>query len=115
MQRILLIDENELILEGLKLHLSPRFVVITASDPYSALMEMGETKIDLILIDLIMPAISGFSLIASLRLQHPGTPIIAMSGWGKPVPPNALNVAKVLLKPFDLEELDRSLDEVLGC
>jgi DNA-binding response OmpR family regulator len=111
--RILLIDDSELILEGLKLHLGSKFDVVTVSDPTTALMELRETRFDLILTDLIMPAINGISLISSLRQQHPGTPIIAMTGWGKPPQEYDLKADTVLLKPFDLDELDQTIGSLL--
>jgi len=67
----------------------------------------------LILTDLITPALSEFSLVSSLRRQHPGTPIIAMTGWGNTTQNHTCTADALLLKPFDLEELDRSLTELL--
>src|SRR5512147_426044 len=112
--RILLIDDSELIREGLRLYLGSKFDVVTVSNASDALMQLGKIKFDLILTDLLMSAASGFGLISTLRQQHPGTPIIAMSGWGKPAEGDALKADTFLVKPFDLEVLDRSMSELLG-
>jgi DNA-binding response OmpR family regulator len=68
---------------------------------------------DLIITDLVLPATSGIVLISSIRQQHPETPIIAMTGWGKPPQGNELKADTVLVKPFGLEELDQSISELL--
>ena len=111
--KILIIDDNELILEGLKLYLAPKFDVVTVSDPSAVFMDLGKIRFDLILTDLSMPAVNGFGLLSALRQHHPGTPIIAMSGWGNPPQDHKLKADALLLKPFDLDELDRSLSELL--
>jgi DNA-binding response OmpR family regulator len=110
--RILLIDDSDLTLEGLKIYLSPKFEVITACDGFSALREY-EKSFDLIITDLLIPAISGFGLISSLRQQHPKTPILAMTGWGQPPQWDKLKADILLMKPFELEELDRSMNKLL--
>ncbi len=38
------------------------------------------TEIDLILLDLTMPGVQGFSGLMYLRAQHPGTPVVVVSG-----------------------------------
>jgi DNA-binding response OmpR family regulator len=113
-KRILIVDDSELILEGLRLYLEPKFEVLIASDGFIALKEFADISVDLIITDYLMPAGSGFGLISSLRQQHPKTPIIAMTGWGKPVLRENLKAISILLKPFDLEELDNCMDELMS-
>jgi len=40
----------------------------------------GEPEIDLVLLDLKMPGVSGFSGLTFLRSQHPAVPVIVVSG-----------------------------------
>jgi len=110
---ILLIDDSEATLEGLKSYLSKKSEVVTAYNGFDALREFDGKAFDLIITDLIMPVVSGFGLISSLRQQHPRTPIIAMTGWGHPPRVEELKSDTLLLKPFDLEELDRCMDKLL--
>ena len=79
----------------------------------SLLRSLGTRAFDLIITDLRMPAVIGFGLIASLRQAHPRTPIIAMTGWGPLSQTDALKADTVLQKPFELEELDHSIRELL--
>ena len=115
--RILLIDDSEATVEGLRNYLYPRFDVITASNGLDGLkvFEEKENRPDLVITDLVMPLISGVGLIILMKKQSPETPIIAMTGWGKE--PSALateaTADTILMKPFDLEELDQSMDNLL--
>ena len=110
--RVLLIDDSKLILQRLELYLSSKFDVVTVAHPSDAIMEYGSFKFDLIITDLPNPE-SGYKWVSLLRQQHSGTPILAMNGWGKLPNGNELNADSVLLKPFDLEELNRCLDQLL--
>jgi DNA-binding response OmpR family regulator len=60
-----------------------------------------------------MPTVSGFGLIAALRQKYPQTPIIAMTGWGKPPNWEGIGADTLLMKPFELEELDRTVNSLL--
>jgi DNA-binding response OmpR family regulator len=111
--RILLIDDSDLILKALNIYLSERFEVVSAVHPLDALNEFGTHSFDLIITDLLMPAASGFGLIAALRQIYPQTPIIAMTGWGKPPNWEGLGADTLLMKPFELEELDRNINSLL--
>jgi DNA-binding response OmpR family regulator len=69
--------------------------------------------VGLAVVDLFMPGTDGFQVIATLRRERPGLPIIAMSGGGGfvPGPRDLLDVAgfvgatRILLKPIDLRTL----------
>jgi DNA-binding response OmpR family regulator len=115
--RVLLIDDSEATIEGLRNYLKPRFDVITACDGLEGLrvFDENEKKPDIVITDLIMPLISGVGLISLLKTQSPEIPIIAMTGWGQHPKELAAEVKadKILMKPFDLEELDQSVDSLL--
>ena len=111
--RVLLIEDSDLILKALSIYLSERYEVVTAAHPFDALKDFGTQRFDLIITDLLMPAFSGFGLIAALRRQYPYTPIIAMTGWGKPLSWEGLGTDTLLMKPFELEELDRTVNSLL--
>jgi len=115
--RLLLIDDSESTVEGLRNYLCPRFDVVTACNGLEGLkvFEENEKQPDLVITDLVMPLVSGIGLISLLKNKSPGTPIIAMTGWGQD-PSELATVVKadmILMKPFDLEELDKSLNSLL--
>ena len=117
--RILLVDDSEVTVEGLKTFLDQKYEVFTASNGLEALKEFGENEkhLDLVITDLVMPLISGVGVISLLKKQSPQTPILAMTGWGKH-PSELATEAKAdmtLMKPFDLEDLDRSVSKLLSA
>ena len=117
--RILLVDDSEVTVEGLKTFLDQKYEVFTASNGLEALKEFGENEkhLDLVITDLVMPLISGVGVISLLKKQSPQTPILAMTGWGKQ-PSELATEAKadmILMKPFDLEDLDRSVSGLLSA
>jgi DNA-binding response OmpR family regulator len=116
--RVLLIDDSEATVEGLKSFLDQKYEVCTACDGLEGLklFDANEWQPDLVITDLIMPGISGVGVISLLKKQSPQTPIIAMTGWGKH-PRELATEAKadmVLMKPFELEDLDKSVSKMLA-
>jgi CheY-like chemotaxis protein len=117
--RILLVDDSEVTVAGLKSFLDQKYEVFTACNGLECLrvFEQNEKQPDLVITDLVMPLISGVGVISFLKEQSPQTPIIAMTGWGKE--PSALakeaKADKILMKPFDLEDLDQSVSGLLSA
>jgi CheY-like chemotaxis protein len=117
--RILLADDSEATVEGLKSFLDQKYEVFTACNGLECLrvFEGNERQPDLVITDLVMPLISGVGVISFLKKQSPQTPIIAITGWGKE--PGELakeaKADKILMKPFDLEDLDRSVSKLLSA
>jgi len=103
--------------QGLKSFLDQNYMVHTAFNGLDALkvFEQNKTELDLVITDLVMPDIGGVALISMIKADSPKTPIIAITGWGHH--PSALATEAmadtVLSKPFELEELDRSISTLL--
>jgi CheY-like chemotaxis protein len=79
--KILIIEDDKLTLLSLKqMVLNLGHSVSTAGNAEEALREIGDHNFDLIFSDIMMPGISGLSLLTILRTVHLcKTPIIAMS------------------------------------
>jgi two-component system cell cycle sensor histidine kinase/response regulator CckA len=115
--RLLLIDDSEATVAGLKSFLDHKYEVSTACNGLEGMRVFDETDTqpDLVITDLVMPGISGLGVISLLKQQFPLIPIIAMTGWGQ-LPSELATEAKadkILMKPFDLEELDQSVNSLL--
>jgi len=115
---ILLVDDSELTVEGMKSYLSNKYEVITAFNGLDGLkvFEENERKPDLIITDLVMPLLSGHALISHIRQKSPQIPIIAMTGWGQH-PMGLANEEKAdlsLTKPFEMEALELSISKLLN-
>jgi DNA-binding NtrC family response regulator len=117
-QRLLVIDDSKETVAGLNTFLSQKYEVITAYNGLDGLkaFETAQGKIDLVITDLVMPEISGVGVISIIKKKYPGTPVIAITGWGEH--PGALateaEAELVLDKPFELVDLDRHVSELLA-
>ena len=82
--RILIIDDNTNIVDALKCFLAQNYEIITAYNGVEGLkaIEQDENGIDLVITDLVMPELSGVGVISVVKKKYPGTPVIAMTGWG---------------------------------
>jgi DNA-binding NtrC family response regulator len=79
----------------------------------SALLRGG--SFDVVLLDLIMPAVSGLNLVSEIKRDHPSLPLIVMSVIEDTR--IAVQVAKegiegYLTKPIEFENLERILDRL---
>ena len=117
--RLLIIDDDEPVLANLCYFLrDKKYDVTSASDGLEGLklFENDQQGFDLIITDIVMPKISGMSLISIIKKKSPDMPVIAITGWGEY--PEAFatesNADKVLSKPFELSELDKSINELIS-
>jgi DNA-binding response OmpR family regulator len=116
--RLLVIDDSKETVAGLNSFLSQKYDVITAYNGLDGLkaFETDESSIDLVITDLVMPEISGVGVISIIKKKYPGTPVIAITGWGEH--PGALATEAeadlVLDKPFELVELDRHVADLIS-
>ena len=117
-QRLLVIDDSRETVAGLQSFLSQKYDVLTAYNGLDGLktFETSQERIDLVITDLVMPEISGVGVISIIKKKYPGTPVIAITGWGEH--PGALATEAeadlVLDKPFELVDLERHVAELLA-
>ena len=115
--RLLVIDDSAETVAGLEHFFSKNYKVFTAADGMEGLklFETEEEGFDLVITDLVMPFISGVGVISIIKKKYPGTPVIAITGWGEH--PGALATEAqadiVLEKPIELPELDKLVTELL--
>ena len=81
-KKILAIDDNVMQLEIFKKMLSDKYSLHTASGASAALVFMNANEVDLILLDIEMPNISGFDFLSDIRKipSYMNVPIIIVSG-----------------------------------
>jgi DNA-binding NtrC family response regulator len=117
-QRLLVIDDSRETVAGLQSFLSQKYEVLTAYNGLDGLkaFETSVDRIDLVITDLVMPEISGVGVISIIKKKYPGTPVIAITGWGEH--PGALATEAeadlVLDKPFELVDLERHVKDLLA-
>lgn len=111
MRRILLCDDEPHILEGLRYLLrGPERRIEVASSGKEALRLIEEAKPDLLIIDIMMPEMSGLDVIAALREAEDtlGLPIIILTAKGQAqdaIMAQETWGATVVAKPFEPKRL----------
>ncbi len=79
-ETILTIDDDTIVLSFLKAILEPEgFNVIAATDGFYAMQLLRESKVNLVLLDIMMPEYDGYQVIQSIREQS-NVPIIMVTG-----------------------------------
>jgi DNA-binding response OmpR family regulator len=117
--KLLIIDDDKHVLANLCYFLNDKnYDVTSTSDVLEGLklFENDQQGFDLLITDIVMPKMSGISLISIIKKKFPGTPVIAITGWGEY--PGAFaaesQADKVLSKPFELSELDKAINELIS-
>ena len=118
---ILVVDNDLVTCRLLQRVLTPQgYTVETAADGPTALLMLAASPPDLLITDLMMPGLTGWSVVARARQQVPMLPTIVMSGidTGDPraTTPDADQAAHtvVLRKPFALDELRATVARLLA-
>jgi len=118
-ESVLVVDDDHLVCDLLVQFLSLRgYRAVGVKDGIDALNMVDDTPPDVILLDLIMPGMSGVEVLRLLREKEYQGGIVIMTGshneelleeaW-------ALSPQEVLLKPIDLERLLTTIQLVLVC
>ena len=107
--QILLVEDEEHLHEALKLNLELEgYEVSSAMDGKKALDTLQNAVFDLIIVDIVLPSVDGFTIIEKLRLNNNQTPILVLSAKNSSfnrVQGLKLGADDYLNKPFNLEEL----------
>jgi signal transduction histidine kinase len=107
--KILIIDDEDVVLDSCLLVFEGEdYEVATARDGAAGLALVPEFNPDLILVDLMMPGISGFDVLAQLRATDPTLVAIVITGYstvGSAVEAMKQGAFDFLPKPFTPDEL----------
>jgi two-component system alkaline phosphatase synthesis response regulator PhoP len=107
--RILLVEDEEHLLEALKLNLELEgYHVTTATDGKKALKLFKEERLNLVILDVMLPEIDGFKVAETIRLENSDIPILFLTAKNTSedrVAGLKRGADDYLTKPFNLEEL----------
>lgn len=90
--------------------------VITAGDGNTGLRHALGASYALLLLDLMLPGLSGFEILAALREKRPGQPVIILSARGEEadrVRGLRMGADDYVVKPFSVRELLARVEAVL--
>lgn len=109
MTRVLVVEDDAAILRGIRDNLElENFTVLTASDGHSGYRMLVENTPDLVVLDLMLPRMSGYELCQKARAERIRVPILMLSARGEEadrVLGLDLGADDYLTKPFSVREL----------
>lgn len=116
--RLMLVDDSSAQRHIIRHRLSPHpglEVVAEAADGLQALERYAEVRPDVVLLDLVMPGMSGQEVLQALLEQDPEARVVIVSSMGAgPAIESCLEMGarSFLQKPFDSADLERILREI---
>lgn len=111
--RILIIEDNPLIAQALRVSLKDSFVIDICDKGQDGIYAASTTAYDTILLDLNLPDIGGEKVCSRLRNKGIKSPIIVLSGKGEIKSKIALlnmGADDYVVKPFNMQELRARID-----
>ncbi len=106
--RILVVDDNKNVLEGLNLLLGEKYDTFLAFDGESALEIIRSKDIDLVITDMVMPGISGLELLEKIKALKPDITVVILTGHGTielAVEAIKKGAADLIEKPFQVDKI----------
>ncbi len=113
-KRVLVIDDEPGILKVLSIQLKlHNYEIVTANDGSKAIELVNKHKPDIVLLDLLMPGISGLDVLRDLK-DRAHVPVIAFSANPKMVEKAmSLGANGSIAKPFNPAQLIEKIESIL--
>jgi CheY-like chemotaxis protein len=118
-RKVLFVDDDLEMLQALEEGLEKyreTFAVILAKDGEEALEQLQKQLISLVVTDLKMPHMDGFTLLAKIMENYPDIPVIIITGYSTPEMKRLAQeggAVGYISKPFLLEDLARQIMKTL--
>ncbi|MEW6456805.1 MAG: response regulator transcription factor [Acidobacteriota bacterium] len=118
MKKILIVEDDLNLFKNLKVHLENEyFDVIHAEDGEKCLELVKREKVDLIILDIVLPKISGFDVMKKIRESGIATSVLMLSGKRKNEMDKVLGLEigadDYVTKPFSTRELVARVKAIL--
>ena len=109
MTKVLIVEDDELIADGMAQHLSAAGLdPVRVGGGEAGLARLRYERPDVLVLDLMLPGLDGWSLIERARSEAIGTPIVVVSARGSEhdrVHALQIGADDYLVKPFSMKEL----------
>ena len=118
-KKVLLVDDEEVFLEQLKDALENSSLdlrIDTASDGVEALEKIEANHHDIVITDVKMPRMDGYSLLKEIQNRFPSTYVVVITAFGSisgAVEAIKYGAYDFLEKPFNMDSLEISLTKIL--
>ena len=116
MTKILVVDDERIVLESCRRVLGERYDVSLAKSADEAMELMSREPLSLILLDIKMPGKDGMRLMRQVKEKWPEIPVIIMSGYVTNETMQEVaktDAATFLAKPFTPDELVQAVQQVI--
>jgi len=117
-ETILIVDDNELLRDVTAETLADLgYETLTAENGRQALMLWRKQKVDLVIMDVVMPGMGGVEAAGKMLAENPTANIILASGYDREQMEDmgpALKSVPLLGKPFDFDALHRTIRTTLS-
>ena len=116
MQTILVIDDEPGVRASYNLILSGVYRVIQAENGAAALRLLDSSHVDLAILDLMMPGLSGMAVLEQIGARELGVPVIVVTahkGVDMAVKAMKRGAYDYILKPFDVDEILLTVERAL--
>lgn len=115
-ETILLVDDDPALLEVTSIVLaSEGYRVVTAADGTEALRALEDEDLDLVILDIMLPRMSGFEVLKKMR-EHSDVPVVLLTAKSQSVDKVVgleLGADDYITKPFDTKELLARIKAIL--
>ena len=113
---ILAVDDEIGVIESFKLFLEDKYNLLTATSGEEALEKIEKENINLVLLDIIMPGMSGLEVLSRIKEKHDDIDVImitAIKTIRTAIQAIKLGAYDYITKPFDVDEVSSSIQRVL--
>jgi DNA-binding response OmpR family regulator len=118
MKTILIVEDEEALREIFKDELAETgYNVLTSGDARDCFTQLSANKVDLLILDIKLPDLSGLELLERIRKKYPDLPIIMASAYDSFRTDFAVwiaNVSDYIVKPVDLGVLKEKIKKIIG-
>ena len=114
-RRVLVIDDDEFVRGAIVSALREGGqTVIEASDGPNGLFRLSEFRPDVAVVDFLMPGMNGAEVARAAQRNHPGLPIVFVSGYSDTLALDGITNSVVLRKPFEFDALFMAIEDVVA-
>lgn len=112
---MLIVDDDALLTNMLRQSLTPKgFQVLEANTGASALALLSTQAVQIVVLDMTLPDMTGLQVAQTLAQTHPSLPVVIATGHDLASAGLPANVVDMIRKPFSLRSLAARLKELLN-